>query len=185
MRRYLPLLALVAIASGVFALGSLRRGSDDKPLLNVAEEMPLTVVVAQPERREIVKLVQAPGDVEAVLEVEISSEIVAKIEEMPIEENSLVKKGGLFDVISTQVENFSKKMAEPQFVNAFQKFGNNLGNLALLILLLDRLVEFDFVALGKPVLRAQRNPDLLAIHEFHGAANLAKTCLGLLFLVCG
>lgn len=95
MRRYVPLLALLIIAGGIFALGSLRRGSDDKPLLNVADEMPLTVVVAQPERREIVKLVQAPGDVEAVLEVEISSEIVAKIEEMPIEENSIVKKGDL------------------------------------------------------------------------------------------
>ena len=95
MRRWLTIIGLVVITGVVFALGSLRRGSDDKSLLHVAEEMPLTIVVAQPERREIVKLVQAPGDVEAVLEVEISSEIVAKIEEMPVEENYIVKKGDL------------------------------------------------------------------------------------------
>ncbi len=95
MKAFLTLLVLGALAGGIFMLGGFRPGKDEKSLLHVAEDMPLTVRVAKPERRGIVKNVQAPGDVEAVLEVEISSEIVAKIEEMPIEEGDVVEKGQL------------------------------------------------------------------------------------------
>jgi len=95
IKGFLTLLVLAAISAGVFALGSLRGKSDDKSILHVAEEVALTVSVAKPAKEEIIRLVQAPGDVEAVLEVEISSEIVAKIEEMPVEEGDLVKKGDL------------------------------------------------------------------------------------------
>ena len=95
MKGFLTLLVLIAIGAGIFALGSLRRGSDDKPFLYVADEVALTVEVAKPERGEIIRLVQSPGDVEAVLEVDISSEVVAKIEEMPVEEGDVVKEGDL------------------------------------------------------------------------------------------
>lgn len=95
MKGLLTLLVLGAISAGIFALGSLHRDGEDKPLIHVAEELPLDVEVATPERREVIRLVQSPGDVEAVLEVEISSEIVAKIEQMPIEEGDEVAKGDL------------------------------------------------------------------------------------------
>jgi len=95
MRGFLTLLVLAAISAGVFALGSLRRGTDGKAILHVAKELPLTVEVAKPEQGEIVRLVQAPGDVEAVLEVDISSEIVSKIVEMPVEEGDQVRAGEL------------------------------------------------------------------------------------------
>ncbi len=95
MKALLTLLLLAAICAGVFALGSLRKGATDKPMLHVAEEVALTVNVAKPEKGEIIRLVQAPGDVEPVLEVDIRSEIVAKIEEMPVEEGDQVKKGDL------------------------------------------------------------------------------------------
>jgi HlyD family secretion protein len=95
MKGFLTLLVLIGIGAGIFALGSLRRGSDNKPFLYVADEVALTVEVAKPERGEIIRLVQSPGDVEAVLEVDISSEVVAKIEEMPVEEGDVVKKGDL------------------------------------------------------------------------------------------
>lgn len=95
MKGLLTLLALVLISGTIFSLGTLRRGADDKPLVHVAKEIALTVTVATPERSEITRLVQAPGDVEAVLEVDISSEIVAKIEEMPVEEGDHVNKGDL------------------------------------------------------------------------------------------
>lgn len=95
MKALLTLLLLVAISVGVFALGKIRRDSDDKPLLHIAEEVALTVQVASPERGRIVRLAQAPGDVEAVLEVDISSEVVAKIEEMPVEEGDYVHRGDL------------------------------------------------------------------------------------------
>jgi HlyD family secretion protein len=95
MKAILTLLLLAGISVGVFALGYIRKGDGEKQLLNVASEVALTVNVTKPERGEIVRLVQAPGDVEAVLEVEVSSELVAKIEEMPVEEGDVVKKGDL------------------------------------------------------------------------------------------
>jgi HlyD family secretion protein len=95
MKGILTLIILAAVGAGVFALGKVRTKEGDKPILQIAEEVALTVDVAKPQRGEIVRLVQAPGDVEAVLEVEVSSEIVSKIEEMPVEEGDLVKKGDL------------------------------------------------------------------------------------------
>ena len=95
MKGILTLIILAAIGAGVFALGKVRSKDGDKPILKIAEEVALTVDVAKPQRGEIVRIVQAPGDVEAVLEVEVSSEIVSKIEEMPVEEGDLVKKGDL------------------------------------------------------------------------------------------
>lgn len=95
MKALVPLLAVAGISVAVFALGSFHRSSDDKSLLHVADEVPLTVNIAKPEKRRIIRMVQAPGDVEAVLEVGISSEIVAKIEEMPVQEGDWVKKGDL------------------------------------------------------------------------------------------
>ncbi len=95
MKALLTLLFLAAVSAGVFALGSFRRNAGDKPMLHVAEEVALTVNVAKPEKGEIIRLVQAPGDVEPVLEVDIRSEIVAKIEQMPVEEGDRVAKGDL------------------------------------------------------------------------------------------
>lgn len=95
MKGFLTLLVLAGISAGVFALGNLRKGLDGKALLHVAEEVALTVNVAKPEQGEIIRLVQAPGDVEAVLEVEISSEIVSKIIRMPVEEGDYVEEGDL------------------------------------------------------------------------------------------
>jgi HlyD family secretion protein len=95
MKAIATLIILLAVGAGVFALGKVRTKDGDKPILKIAEEVALTVDVAKPQRGEIVRLVQAPGDVEAVLEVEVSSEIVSKIEEMPVEEGDLVKKNDL------------------------------------------------------------------------------------------
>ncbi|MEK6643264.1 MAG: efflux RND transporter periplasmic adaptor subunit [Planctomycetota bacterium] len=95
MRRFATLLILMVVVAAIFALGNFRRGADDKPILHVADDVPLTVSIAQPARQEITQIVQAPGDVEAVLEVEVRSEIVAKIDEMPVKEGDIVKKSDL------------------------------------------------------------------------------------------
>ena len=95
MKSIITLVVLAGISAGVFALGSFRKGDDDKSLLHIAEELAINVQVAKPEQREVIRVVQAPGDVEAVLEVDISSEIVSKIEEMPVEEGDFVKQGDL------------------------------------------------------------------------------------------
>jgi len=95
MKGWLTLLILAGLCVGVFSLGSLKRGTDGKNVLKVAEEIGLTVNVTKPSEGAIVRIVQAPGDVEAVLEVEISSEIVSRIDEMPVEEGDTVKAGDL------------------------------------------------------------------------------------------
>jgi len=95
MKGFLTLLVLVAISAGVFALGSFRKEKDGESILHVAEEVALTVAVEKPDLGGITRIVQAPGDVEAVLEVEISSEIVSKIVEMPIEEGDQVRAGDM------------------------------------------------------------------------------------------
>jgi HlyD family secretion protein len=95
MKKLVPVGLVVMIAGLVFGLGALRRDADDKPLLHVAEEVALTVNTARPQCQDIIRLVQAPGDVEASVEVEIRSEIVAKIEHMPVQEGDAVKKGDL------------------------------------------------------------------------------------------
>jgi HlyD family secretion protein len=86
---------LSAIGAGIFKLGAMRQSVDAKGLLQVADEMPLTVTASQPSREDIVRVVQSPGDVEALLEVDVSSEIVAKIREMPVAEGEIVHKGDL------------------------------------------------------------------------------------------
>ncbi len=95
MKGLITLVVLIGICAGVFALGNLRRGEDKKPIIHVAEEVALTVATSKPSREPITRFVQAPGDVEAATEVDISSELVSKIEQMPIEEGDVVKKGDL------------------------------------------------------------------------------------------
>jgi HlyD family secretion protein len=80
---------------GLVALNQNLRRDDGKSLLYVAPDVQLDVVVARPTKAEIVRTVQAPGDVEAYSEVDISSELVAKIVEMPVGSGSEVKKGDL------------------------------------------------------------------------------------------
>ena len=95
MKKALPLIGVVALVAAVFGLNRIRTQELGKPLLHVAEVDALSVVVVEPQRQMIVRTVQAPGDVEAVLEVEIRSEIPAKIEEMPVEEGDTVRAGQL------------------------------------------------------------------------------------------
>ena len=51
MKAFLTLLVLAAISAGVFALGSLRKASTDKPILHVAAEVDLGIT--QPHLLEI------------------------------------------------------------------------------------------------------------------------------------
>ena len=83
MKGVIALLVLIAISAGVFALGTLRRKSDGKPLLHVADEVALKVNVAKPQRGEIIRLAQAPGDVEAVLDVDIRGPVRRLMGERP------------------------------------------------------------------------------------------------------
>jgi HlyD family secretion protein len=95
MRGLIIVCILACVLTGVFYIGGMRIGATAESVVHVAEELPLDVETAAPARHQVIRLVQAPGDVEAVLEVDISSEIVARIEEMAIEEGDVVQRGDL------------------------------------------------------------------------------------------
>lgn len=95
MRRLAPILGLIIVLmfGGIIALNAIRHRDSDGSILHVAPTDPLVVTVVQPQQQSIARTVQAPGQVEAVLEVEISSEVPAKIIEMPVLEGQTVKAG--------------------------------------------------------------------------------------------
>ena len=95
MKKVLVIIVAVALVGGIFGLNQRHTAESGKSFLHVADENALPVSVTKPERQSIVRTVQAPGEIEAVLEVEIRSEIPAKIEEMPVEEGDVVQAGQL------------------------------------------------------------------------------------------
>jgi HlyD family secretion protein len=95
MRTIVGIIVLAGIVAGVWYVNKLTRTKEGVSALHVATELPIDVEVTQPERRDIVRVVQAPGEVEAFLEVDISAEVVAKIVEMEVEEGDVVHKGDL------------------------------------------------------------------------------------------
>ncbi len=95
MKKFITLAVGLAVIVGVFSLNWLRRDDNQLPLFHVAPPESLDVDVVTPRRQTIVQTVHAPGDIEAVLDVEIRSEIAAKIEAMPVEEGDRVEAGEL------------------------------------------------------------------------------------------
>ncbi len=95
MKKILGVLVLALVVAGLVALNHHLRRDDGKSVLFVAPEIELAVNVARPTQAGIVRTVQAPGDVEAYSEVDISSELVAKIVEMPVGSGSVVQRGDL------------------------------------------------------------------------------------------
>lgn len=95
MKTVIGIVVLAGIVAGLYFLNDITRTEDGSSILKIAGELPVTVKVATPEQRDIVRTVQAPGEVEALSEVDISAEVVAKILEMPVEEGDPVKRGDL------------------------------------------------------------------------------------------
>jgi HlyD family secretion protein len=95
MKTIIGMVVLGAIVAGIYLLNDYTRSDDGQSLLHVAGELETSVETAQPEQRDIVRTVQAPGEVEAFDEVDISSEVVGKILEMPVEEGDPVQAGQL------------------------------------------------------------------------------------------
>lgn len=95
MRTIIGIVVLSAFFVAIYFLNGATRTTDGKSVLNVAGELPVTVKAADPESRNIVRTVQAPGEVEPLQEVDISAEVVAKILHMPVEEGDPVQKGDL------------------------------------------------------------------------------------------
>ncbi len=95
MKTIIGIVVLGGAVFGAYYLNKVTRRTDGTSVLHVAGELPITVEAGAPTRRDIVRTVQAPGDIEAFSEVDISAEVVGKILEMPVEEGNVVKKGDL------------------------------------------------------------------------------------------
>lgn len=95
MKTVIGIVVLGLVVGGVYVLNDITRQPDGTSRLHVARELEIQVETAHPEQREIVRTVQAPGEVEAFAEVDISSEVVGKILEMPVEEGDPVRAGDL------------------------------------------------------------------------------------------
>lgn len=95
MKTIIGIVVLGAIVAGIYVLNDYTRSEEGQSLLHVAGEPETSVETVQPEQRDIVRTVQAPGEVEAFDEVDISSEVVGKILEMPVEEGDSVQAGQL------------------------------------------------------------------------------------------
>lgn len=95
MKNVIGIILLVGAVAGIYFLNDATRDNSGKSVFNVADAVAITVEIAEPIRRNITQTVQAPGAVEAISEVDISAEVVAKILEMPVEEGDVVKKGDL------------------------------------------------------------------------------------------
>lgn len=95
MKTVIGIVVLGVVVGGIYLLNNLTRTEDGKSRLHVARELEVPVETAQPEERSITRTVQAPGEVEAFAEVDISSELVAKILELPVEEGDQVEEGDL------------------------------------------------------------------------------------------
>ncbi len=95
MKTVIGIVILAVVVGGVYFLNDFTRTEDGKSMLHVARELEIDIETAEPEQRGIIRTVQAPGEVEACAEVDISSEVVAKILELPVEEGDWVEKGQL------------------------------------------------------------------------------------------
>ncbi len=95
MKTIVGIVVLGAMITGLYFVNAVTRTDDGKSLLHVAGELPVTVRADTPEARDIIRTVQAPGEVEPFWEVDISAEVLAKILEMPVEEGDILKKGEL------------------------------------------------------------------------------------------
>lgn len=95
MRQIIGFIFLVLLVVGVYVANRAVKREDGKSVLHVAQPLEIQVDVAKPQQKPIVRSVQSPGEVEALAEVDISAEVVAKIVEMPVEEGDVVKKGDL------------------------------------------------------------------------------------------
>lgn len=95
MKSIIGVIILASVVGGVFMLNKAVRRKDGKSVLHIAAPLAITVETREPTQRDIIRTVQAPGEVEAFSEVNISAEVVAKILEIPVEEGDLVKKGDL------------------------------------------------------------------------------------------
>jgi HlyD family secretion protein len=95
MKTIVGIVILGVVVGGIYALNEMTRTADGRSRLHVAAELEMPVETVTGEQRDIIRSVQAPGGVEAFAEVDISSEVVAKILEMPVEEGDYVTEGEL------------------------------------------------------------------------------------------
>lgn len=88
-------IGFVIVVAGLYVVNDVTRNPDGTSRLHVAKAVAIDVETVSPEQIAIVRTVQAPGEVEAYDEVDISSELVSKIVEMPVGSGFEVARGDL------------------------------------------------------------------------------------------
>lgn len=159
MKSVLGIIVIVGMIVGVYYLNQVTRRSDGKSLIDIAGELPIEVELDQPQRRSIVHTVQAPGEVEAFSEVDISAEVVGKIIKMNVEEGDAVRKG---DVLC--------KLDDANFQAALRMSQANIAKLRAMIIQADAdftKAERDFQR--QQVLSESNATSSLELAEYHTA----------------
>jgi HlyD family secretion protein len=97
MRRFIIVLAILAVIATVIGVVNLRRNADAYGVdWRIKKRLPTKEVqLERPRRAEIVETVTAPGTIELIDEADIASEMVGKVEEVCVEKGDSVKKGEL------------------------------------------------------------------------------------------
>lgn len=98
------LLALSALAAGGYWRYASRT---ETPAWQWQGSRPLAVTCERADRRRIVRTVEATGEIDAEVEVDITAQVVAKIQDLPVKEGQAVKRGELIvqlDAAAKQAE---------------------------------------------------------------------------------
>ncbi|MBP7934727.1 MAG: efflux RND transporter periplasmic adaptor subunit [Phycisphaerae bacterium] len=95
MKKMILLVAAVLIVIVLVYANHRLQGSPRKLNWSFAPPAALQVEAQKPTRRPITHVVTAPGTIQPVVEVEISSQVVGRVLKLPVKEGEAVKKGDL------------------------------------------------------------------------------------------
>ncbi len=96
MKKLIAIIAGGLIVVGLVYVNHRLRGAPQKLNWAVVPPAPTTVEAQKPLRRPITHLVTAPGTIQPIIEVQIGSQVVGRIIELPVEEGDMVKKGEVY-----------------------------------------------------------------------------------------
>lgn len=94
MKKLMAIIAGGAMVAGIIYLNETFRGTPELSW-GLIPKAPLEVETEVPERRTIIHTITAPGTIEPVVEVDVSSRIVGRIVRLPLRDGAWVKAGDL------------------------------------------------------------------------------------------
>ncbi len=152
------LVAILVLLAGLVVAGIL---VGPKMVNMVREQMPddgKTVVrLANPERGDLIEIVQAPGSIEPETNVELSARISARIMELPFEEGHIVKQGDV--VIRLDDSDYRSSLRAAEARKAAEEASLEVARKQLGVQ--ERSIEAQIASLDQAKLDLDRNRNLL------------------------